>query len=358
MPNPTVSTRHALIAELIRLEPSLANASLQGLPDCAIELDTPITYCIANDAHLRAMTARVLGRLNRDCGADAKLLTVLFHNLTSEKTSAGYLSQLQGYDWLLAEGVKFAPETDTADNLRGVNIALDGRIDTPAGPVYFDIKSIGFEPELRAILSSRLEEALPGHIISIDGPADHSVDAIREKTFGHLRQLIAMLQTNTLADIPELGWTIRKSLRKPGVYASEASYSPTAFAQANRDAPLRFASQFTTNSAYVLMFVPPDGIGSSPYKRNIFGLGESLMTGIAEHLFGAARHDQSRADFFDCSLAQTITVANAVEMLSGIAMISPQAKLAELHLNGKARFPWSRRDASNIGEGWNVHLHP
>lgn len=65
---PRITSRADLIQELLRRNPLLAGANLQQLPNCAITLDTPDTYNIANTGHVVDMLAQSLVR------ADVKML--------------------------------------------------------------------------------------------------------------------------------------------------------------------------------------------------------------------------------------------------------------------------------------------
>ncbi len=337
---------------------ALSGLNLDTLPDCQFALETPAIYNIANTTHIRGTAARVMLDLTSKCGASPDMARTLFKNLTSEGTAAGYLAQFQGYEWLLDQGAAFKPEVNHAATLRGRPIDLDGEIRTSTRNVFFDIKSFGFEPEYREIFKRRLEEKLAGYVVSIDGSGDHGADAIQTEAFGKLGQHCKELTNKDRIEIPALGWTVRKQKRAPGVRFSEVEYSPEDFLRENRDVPLRFASQFTTDAPYLLMFVPPDGLGSSNIKLNVFGFSEKVMEGIATYLFGPARSDTTAANRYDSSLPSAITVADAVGQLSGIAFYSPQAKLALIHLNAQAAFKISAAEARSIAPGWKVFEHP
>lgn len=225
-------------------------------------------------------------------------------------------------------------------------------------PVFFDIKSFGFEPDFRAMFGRRLEAKLAGFTITVDGPGNHGPEVIHAEAFGKLSQHLTDLASCDRICIAALNWTITKRRRAPGVRFAEHEYDPKSFIQANWWVPLRFASQFTTDTPYILMFVLPDGVGSSIIKKNVFGFSEQVMEGIAQHLFGPARADVSPASQHDSSLSVAITIAHAISRLSAIAFYSRQAKLALVHVNGQAAAPVSETDARTIAGSWRVIVHP
>ena len=353
-----ITSRSELTKLLVAKTASLSALGLDGLPDYTFtSVDMPDTFNIANCDHVQSTSARVMMDLGSKCGAPPGMVRTLFKNLTSEGTAAGYLAQFQGYEWLLDQGTRFRPEVTHAATLRGRAIDLDGEIISGDHSVFFDIKSFGFEPEYRDRFRRRLEQKLAGYMVSIDGPGNHSAEAIQAEAFGKLAEHCSALTAKDRIDIPALGWQVRKTKRQPGVTSSVSEYNPAAFIQENRSVPLRFASQFTTDAPYILVFVPPDGLGSSNVKLNVFEFSEKLVDGMAAHLFGPGRLDSSPANQYDSSVPNAVTTADAIARLSGIAFYSRQAKLALLHLNAKASAPISVTEAQSIASGWKVFEH-
>ena len=170
--NTRITSRSELLKDLFDREPELQAVGLRCYRDLSICLDTPNTYNIANTCRVKNSVARTLLQLHTTSGATHELLETLFVNLTSENTAVGYLAQLQAYDWLFQRGVQFFPEVEHPNNIRGKPIYLDGRIDTLEQPVFFDVKSLGFEPNLRDKFRRRLEEKLVGYTVTIDGPRE------------------------------------------------------------------------------------------------------------------------------------------------------------------------------------------
>jgi hypothetical protein len=349
-----ITSRSGLIKHLLSKNSALTSVGLEKLPDVPFTLDTPATYNIANTPHVVAAIGRVMLDLHSKCGASPATVRTLLLNLTSEATAVGYLAQFQGYEWLLEQGVVFVPEINHPATLRGRPIDLDGKIDKGGHGVFFDIKSFGFEPEYREMFKRRLEQKIAGFTIMIDGSGNHGADAIQTEAFGKLAQHCADLANCDRIEIPALGWTIRKKKRGPGVTFSEIEYSPDRFIEENRNVPLRFASQFTTDAPYILMLVQPDGVGSNQIKRNVFNFSEKLMQGIASYVFGQARTDGNPAKQYDSSLPSGVSVSAAVSRLSGIAFYSRQAKLALLHLNARAVLPLTQAEAQSIARDWKV----
>jgi len=327
------------------------------LPDYPFTLDKPATYNIANTDHVVASIGRVLIDLHSKCGAPIALTKTLFRNITSEPTAIGYLAQFQGYEWLLDQGASFEPEVSHPHTLRGRPVDLDGRIDVPKLSLFFDIKSFGFEPEYREMFQRRLEESLSGFKFMVDGHGNHGPDIIEKEAFGKLAQHLADLSSSDKILIPALGWTVKKYAKTKRVMFGESDYSHQIFIQQNRDVPLRFASQFATDAPYLLIFVLPDGVGSSPLKGNIFNFAEEVMNGIANYVFGDTASDTSPVSQHDGKAPSGLSMADAVARLSGIALYSPQASLALLHLNARAAAPLSEIEARSIATDWKITIH-
>ena len=114
------------------------------------------------------------------------------------------------------------------------------------------------------------------------------------------------------------------------------------------------ASQFATDSSYILFYVLPDGVGSSPIKQNVFGTTQELFRGIAGHLFCSGRTDDRAAKQFDSRISDGKSVGDVVAYLSALVIISPQANLAEIHLNANAKMPLSVQEAQRIAVCWEV----
>ena len=353
-----ITSRRRLAMNLIERQPSLADVGLHTVPDESISLNTHFTYCIANEGRVKDMIARVMVGLQTECGANAKLLRTLFRNVSSEKTAVGFLAQFQGYDWLLGQGTSFVAEVQHDHTIRRRTIELDGRIDTLSQPVFFDIKSVGFEPAMRQTFQQRLEKEFPGHTFTIDGPGNHGLDEIQAEVFANLRDHLTALQNSNRLNISALGWVVTKEVRRPSVRSAAHSYDPDKFGRANREVPLRFASQFTTDTPYILMFVLPDGIGSSPLHRNVFKFSEKVIDGIARHLFSSGRADQTSANQHSAEVPADVKVADVILRLSALVLYSPQADVTFAHINNRAAAPLTKKDADLIASGWKVTSHP
>ena len=328
-----MSTRIDLANELVRLEPSLRSSGIQDLRDIAIDLDTPNTYNIANTQKLRAEVATVLSRLMSTGAISAADAGNMFKGLTEENTSVGFLSQIQCYAYFFKRQIQFRAEVSSSNTLRQKCITLDGRFDLEGQAVYFEIKSFGFEPELRETFRRKLENSLPGSTISIDGTGNLNADEIQSEALTQIDCITSSLQTKNFYKIPSLGWTIRKKKKETGVTISEHEYNPEKFIEENKHVPLRFGSQFTTDTPFILLIVAPSGVGSSPIKANIFGFSEDVIKGISRHVFETAINDQSNLANFDKKAPNGLTVERAVRRLSALALYCPQENLFLFHVN-------------------------
>ena len=358
MTNTRITRRSDLLKDLLVREPSLKSLCLRCRHDEKFSCNTPKTYNIANTCKVKNSIARTLLKLGTVSGANPNLLETLFLNLTSEKTAVGYLAQFQVYDWLFEQGIRFCPEVEHANNIRGKSIELDGRIDTPEQTVYFDVKSSGFEPGLRSEFQKRLEENLPGYAVTISGPGNHSQENVHRVAFDKLHEHVAALRKSDQIHIEILDWSVEKSKRNPGVRFAENEYNMCEFVRNNRDVPLKYASQFVTDSPFILFFCLPDGVGSSPLKINVFGSLQKFAAGTAKHVFGACMSNQSPAVQFDSKVPVGVSVAKVVSKLSALVFYSPQASLVEIHLNKQADFPLDEQVAREIISNGRVFQYP
>jgi hypothetical protein len=356
-----IKSRSGYVQELIRREPSLANAGLLTLNDAPIDpQEHPDAYNAVNTVPLTDAVVRVLHLfLQRD--DDPGLIRTLVTNLTNDKTAVGYAAQFQGYDWLAREGAQFAPEVEHSATLRGTKIALDGRFDAQHGGAFFDIKSYSFEPQLRATFKRRLEGRSGGLTITIDGSGNHAPDMIQEHAFGNLKAHATALRAGQVVRIPQLGWTIKARSPGPGVTTSEAEYDPLALASEHRLMPLWYSSQFTTDAPYVLMFVIPYGFGGNPFSINLFNSTVAVFDRIAEHVLGPGRSDATTAQHYDDKVPSTVTVAKAVSYLSGLALLSEPGSghptTARIHVNGAAIHPLTPDQVRSVSPNWVVISH-
>jgi len=336
------------------------DAVFDHLKDASFTIADGSLYNVANSDRILREVADTLEGLRIDCGTSDSDVADLFHQLTQPNTTVGFLAQLQGYAWLLKQGILFNPEVSWTSTLAGKAIALDGLIDGNEGlpKILFDIKSCGFEPALRKTYRERLEEQLPGNIVMIDGKGDHNPEAIQAEAFAKIPSVKQGLQSHGRVNLPALNWTVRMSARTTGVHSAIHEYDPNDFIQENLHVPLHFAHQFATDLPFIQVLVLADGLGATPLTSNIFGFSEELASGIAEYLFGPGRSDSTPATDHDPRVLGGRTVGQAIECLSGILLINPQSSVANLHLNGQALNPLSAKIATALTQGWQVREHP
>jgi hypothetical protein len=362
VPRTRIKSRTQYVDELIRREPALAKTGLAKLEDVAIDRADADAYSAVNTPLMTEAVVRVLSSFTARADLDASLVPTLVKNLTADKTTIGYAAQLQGYDWLLRQGASFTPEVEHTTTMRRKNIALDGRFDVCHGGGFFDIKSYAFEPGLRAVFKRRLEGLTGVKTITIDGPGNHAPDAIDEHAFGQLKNYTAALGRGEVVRIPGLDWIVRALPNASGVTTSEASYDPAALAHEHRFMPLWYASQFTTDSPYILLFVLPYGFGGNPFTIDVYGSATALFDRIAGHVVGPGRTDASPAKAYDDKMPVGVTVADAVANLSGMALLSELGSghptTARIHLNGAGAHPLTEDQACSISSAWNVVWHP
>jgi len=284
---PRVTSRRAYVDQLIARSSVLA-APLADLPDLAIGLEKVDAYNAVNSSRLTDAVARVLTSFAQRDDVPRNLIRTLVTNITSEATAVGYAAQLQGYDWLLRQGATFSPEIEHTSTLRNAKVALDGRFEERHGAAFFDIKSYAFEPQLRATVKRRLEQRLPGATIAISGPGNYVSDDLEEHVFGQLDHVVDVLRRDGRIRITDLDWDVVAHGRTNGVVTSTVSYDPAVLAVAEALMPIRFASQFTVDAPYILIFVLAYGFGGNPLPSTYLVPGPICST-ESQPMFSALR---------------------------------------------------------------------
>jgi hypothetical protein len=284
---PRVTSRRAYVDQLIARSSVLA-APLADLPDLAIGLEKVDAYNAVNSSRLTDAVARVLTSFAQRDDVPRNLIRALVTNITSEATAVGYAAQLQGYDWLLRQGATFSPEIEHTSTLRNAKVALDGRFEERHGAAFFDIKSYAFEPQLRATVKRRLEQRLPGATIAISGPGNYVSDDLEEHVFGQLDHVVDVLRRDGRIRITDLDWDVVAHGRTNGVVTSTVSYDHAVLAVAEALMPIRFASQFTVDAPYILIFVLAYGFGGNPLPSTYLVPGPICST-ESQPMFSALR---------------------------------------------------------------------
>jgi hypothetical protein len=101
-----ITSRSAYVNQLVARSSALA-APLAGLPDVAIGLEKGDAYHAVNSPRLTDAVARVLTRFAQRADVDPNLPRTFTTDITMDGTALGCAAQLQGYDWLLRQGVFF-----------------------------------------------------------------------------------------------------------------------------------------------------------------------------------------------------------------------------------------------------------
>src|ERR1700730_13201319 len=126
-------------------------------------------------------------------------------NLVGELTfrnTYGAFSELVAYKWLGDAEIDFTPQVPmtASDVLNSNGSIIDGQIILANNKrVFFDIKGFGFHAHKIKILNERLERALNGRTVLIEGAWDVSIESLQELLdFDGFSQLVQDLQGSAL----------------------------------------------------------------------------------------------------------------------------------------------------------------
>ena len=195
----------------------------------------------------------------------------LIGELTFRQTY-GAFSELVAYKWLGNAKIDFTPQVPMTafDVLNPNGSIIDGRMILANNKaVFFDIKGFGFHAHKIKILQDRLEEALTGKRVLIEGAWDVSIEFLQELLdFDGFSKLVQDLQGSAVVRRGRLEF--RTQDPRP-VTVSSHSADPLALANENKAYPLRFAAQYTRNGPFMLVFVIHPWFSQGELHQNFVG---------------------------------------------------------------------------------------
>jgi hypothetical protein len=307
-------TRKQWLQELERLGPLMAGYNLSATLKDAVYVDRPAGQkphfrdadafnFSSSDAHNRLVVDAVAALQGR---MPPRAIRVLLGELTDRKTY-GAFSELMAYKWLGDAGLVFTAQVPmaSADVLNPNGSTIDGTM-VPAGgkTVAFDVKGFGFIEHKIKLLRERLQEEFPGNSVLIEGGHDISIGALQDL---NERPAYPAL----VADLRASGHTVRERLhfrvqdpRSVTVTVNDAD--PLALAAANRDYPLRFASQYTRNLPFLLVFVIHPWFSQGMIHQNFQGFVDRFTRELSRFAFFSFEHDATPVEGMPRSQATTL----------------------------------------------------
>jgi hypothetical protein len=113
-------------------------------------------------------------------------------------------------------------------------------------------------------------------------------DDLEQHVFGQLDHVVDVLRRDGRIRITDLDWDVVAHGRTNGVVTSTVSYDPAVLAVAEALMPIRFASQFTVDAPYILIFVLAYGFGGNPLPSTYLVPGPICST-ESQPMFSALR---------------------------------------------------------------------
>ena len=253
----------------------------------------PHLYKFANQPQALEQIAMTAFTLTKDLGLPSKKMKKMLRDLLAKNTFYGSYYELGVYRWLNCNGVHYVPQplVSQSDVLcQTGDVDLDGRFKFV--DIYFDIKSFGFQYNLKERLRTCLQDE-ENLSVSIDGPMDHALRDIQTYALedrGNYQTLVKNLRATGTGEIRKLDWKI-KVIEVPINFATTFENS-TRSAKKNRHYPFNFAKQFTRNAPFLLIFAF-DHLFSKTIHVNFANCSSTLFRSLCRRAFVQFKADKN-----------------------------------------------------------------
>ena len=306
----------------------------------------------ANQPQALQQLAMTVFTLTRDLGLPLDKMEEVLGRLLAEPTFYGAYHELGVYRWLNYNGVYYVPQpsvSQTAVLSQTGPVQLDGHFED--ADVYFDIKSFGFQYNLKEEFRTRLQGDL-GHGVTIDGPMDHAlrdITAAALEDTEYYNKLVEALRNSGNGEISSLNWNIR--LHKGHVNFEATTENPYRLAKENRYYPFNYAKQFTCNSPFLLIFAF-DHLFNMPLQVDFANHTSILFRSLCRRAFVQFKAETRAISTIGKGYASKIDGAtplnNVAELLSAILFVDIQKKRSWLYTNPNAKNCLSRNRVHEI----------
>ena len=350
-----IDTRNQWLTELARLSALIRSLNLSAGKDFAY-VDRPPggpvfnadAYNLSNSPPHNQIVVDAIDILQGRMPEEA--IRKLIGELTFRQTY-GAFSELVAYKWLGNAKIDFTPQVPMTafDVLNPNGSIIDGRMILANNKaVFFDIKGFGFHAHKIKILQDRLEEALTGKRVLIEGAWDVSIESLQELLdFDGFSKLVQDLQGSAVVRRGRLEF--RTQDPRP-VTVSSHSADPLALANENKAYPLRFAAQYTRNGPFMLVFVIHPWFSQGELHQNFVGFVDRFAKELARLAFLSFRNDPT--------VVEGVPASDAAKLLSGLVFLNgwpaegtdaPRPRpFCRIYLNPIATHPLTRSDFSSI----------
>ena len=312
--SPLIRSLHELIDRLSELSPVIDGMDFKTkLSDRT--LPKPM-FNFANQPQALQQLAMTVFTLTRDLDLPLNKMEEVLGRLLGEPTFYGAYHELGVYRWLNYNGVYYVsqPSVSQADVLSQTGpVQLDGHFED--ADVYFDIKSFGFQYNLKEEFRTRLQGDV-SHGVTIDGPMDHALRDIRAAALedtGHYNKLVEALRNSGIGEIATLNWNIR--LHKGQVNFETTSENPYRLAEENRYYPFNYAKQFTCNAPFLLIFAF-DHLFNGPLQVDFANYTSTLFRSLCRRVFVQFKADTRAISTIGKGYASKIDGATALNKVA------------------------------------------
>jgi hypothetical protein len=299
----------------------------------------------SNDVHVQ-LVARSAENLLATHAATEKQVKILLGELVHRTKTGGAFGELAAYEWFLRRAYPLKIQVPLGPvDLLGVNGSeLDGVLNFPSGPVYFDIKSFGFADRLAEMLRQKLEDLLPGEQVTLEESWDIPIEDFERL----LADFTNIAQTLASAKIYRCGRLAIVAKPKARFSVSQRVLDIDLLVDENSRYPFKYANKFTRKTPFILVFVIHPWLGSKELNINFCSFGGRLTSRIANLAFNRFVGDATPVSSF-CDKADATPLNDAARLLSGILFLNvwpdgmqdkpPREKRSWLYINTHASNP-------------------
>lgn len=307
----------------MNLNSSLKNVLLEGK-----------LFDLANTPHDLDKVARAADVLQTKAGLTATEVKDAVHKLISIRSFYGQFCEFGAYDWLDRHNVRFHAQVPLAgtDVLNANGCVIDGQFMNMDG--HFDIKAMGFQAYLASLLEAKVQQALSGSVVTVDGPMDVAIHDIDKFALAKVKAIAAALSNGGSTTIRELNWII--SVRQPAPIVTKiTTLNPFRSAEQNCYYPFKTAGQFARNKSFVLVFAYA-GKFNLWLAQNFGNSTDTTLRALARRVFMRLTNDSMSAHYFDDKVSGDTSIGDAAKLISGLLFINLDKDDAWLYLNPRA----------------------
>ena len=285
-----------------------------AVPDGPLDVDG---YNLANSAEHQSLIVRAIENLAARPSISSVHLEDLVRNLVHDDTY-GKFSELAAYDWLIRLPIQISAQIPLSpSDVLGANGATpDGFMDYVG--LYFDIKSFGFHGHLARRFKERLEQALPGKKVFVEGSWSLSIDVF-QCLIASARKIAKRLQSESIVNFGHL--RLRVEDPKP-IDVSVIEIDPYRLAHQNKEYAFRFSSQFTKKAPFILIFVLHPWFNQSAIHHDFANSDTMFTRALARRTFIQFSNDNRFVDTVCDKVASGTTFADAAKLLSAIVFLN------------------------------------